>query len=173
MFCLLPQSMLNFSSLFFQAKRDQLKKEGKLLTPKQKADKAAAEIRLKSFLGTSGVTIEGLKESAAAGTTEEGAPRKVSYAKKKNFIRGGNQNGNSSAATPVTSAEVKIEEVFPVVEVAKVEESKDDDDDVKDDWDASDPEEEEKAEVKDDWDASSEEEAEVIAPVIEAPKGQQ
>lgn len=90
------------------------------------------------------------------GVMDEGAPRKVSYAKKKPFKKG-------PAATVV-------EEVVEAPKVEDVVEEKvDEDDDVKDDWDVSDEEEEKPVakveEVKDDWDASeSEEEEEKAAP---------
>lgn len=137
-----------------QAKRDQLKKEGKLLTPKQKAEKAAAEIRLNALRNTAGVTIAGLQEN----TTGE-APKKVSYAKKKPFKKG----------PAVVEAEPEVE-VVPVVEEVKATAVVEEDEDVKDDWDVSDEEEKVVAkveDVKDDWDASESEEEKVVvaAPV--------
>lgn len=146
--------------MLLQAKRDLLKKEGKLLTPKQKAERAAAEIRLKALVGTAGNTIAGLQESV--GGDDEG--KRVSYAKKKPFKK--------PVETKVEPAVVVVAEpqVVPAVAV--------DDDDVKDDWDASDDEEAKPAEkaesVKDDWDASDSEEdvpaatapAPAIAPLV-------
>lgn len=100
-------------------------------------------------MSASGVTIEGLKAASAG----EEAPRKVSYAKKKPFVRGGAKVAEVKAEEPV------VVEVPEVVEVEKVEE------DVKEDWEMSDEEEVEvkKAEsVKDDWDASDSEEEEKV-----------
>lgn len=99
-------------------------------------------------MSASGVTIEGLKTPPAG----EEAPRKVSYAKKKPFVRGGAKVAEVKVEEPV------VVEVPEVVEVEKAEE-----DDVKEDWEMSDEEEVEvkKAEsVKDDWDASDSEEEE-------------
>lgn len=122
-----------------QAKREQQKKEGKLLTPKQKADKAAAEIRLKALIGDSGNTIVGLQ----AATNGDEPARKVSYAsKKKNFKK----------------PEAKVEEVVVPVVVEEVKMEVEAEGDVKDEWDASDVEEPKAEDVKDDWDASESEE---------------
>ena len=138
-----------------QAKREQQKKEGKLLTPKQKAERAAAEIRMKALVATAGNTIVGLQEQAAGEGDDQ--PKKVSYAKKKPFKK------------PAVAAEVKVE--VPVVEeVKEVEKVEEDDADVKDDWDASDDEEEAKAEsVKDSWDASESEEDKPAPVAVAAP----
>ncbi|KAK4705284.1 translation initiation factor 5B, partial [Phenoliferia sp. Uapishka_3] len=138
-----------------KAKKEQLKKAGLLLTPKQKAEKAAAEIRRQALLGAQGVTIAGLQPQGESDETP--APR-AGFAKKKPANK-----RNPHAQTPVVaeapgSVEEKVE-----VEEKKEEES---DGDVKDDWDASSDEEakpvEKKEEPKDDWDASDEEEAEKV-----------
>ena len=140
-----------------QAKKDQLRKEGKLLTPKQKAEKAAAELRLKALVGTEGLVVAGLQKNG-----DGEAPKKVSYGKKKPFKKG------PAAAEPEATPEVKEPEPAP----APVEEEKaksaeaSDDEDVKDDWDASDSEKAES--VKDEWDASSEEEEEAKPEPVKA-----
>ncbi|KAI5479790.1 hypothetical protein MNV49_002602 [Pseudohyphozyma bogoriensis] len=133
-----------------KAKQDRLRKEGKLLTPKQKAEKAAAEARLKALMA-SGAVVAGLNRGEEEGAAP--APKRVVYAKKKR----GPQAEKKEEAAPAP-----VEEVKPAVE----EKAEDDDDDVKDSWDAESEEEKpaEKDDVKDDWDASSEEEEEKPAP---------
>ncbi|SCZ99374.1 BZ3500_MvSof-1268-A1-R1_Chr7-2g09505 [Microbotryum saponariae] len=128
-----------------KAKKDQLRKEGKLLTPKQKAEKAAAEARLKALVGTEGVLIAGLQKGNDGETA-----RKVSYgSKKKSF----HKNGPQAAAEPVVEEKLEAAPVESVNEEENKEAGSDND--VKDDWDASDVED-----VKDDWDASSSEDEE-------------
>ncbi|EJU06004.1 hypothetical protein DACRYDRAFT_19346 [Dacryopinax primogenitus] len=147
-----------------KAKREQLKKEGRLLTPKQKAEKAAAEARMRALVA-SGVQIAGLQEK-----TEDTKSRKVVYGKSKKKTPNGKAGpGDGHSASPSTPASVAPElpsvqspqsivttELTPeITEIA--------DDSVKDDWDASEPEELAKPEddgVKEDWDAPSDEEPE-------------
>ena len=139
-----------------RAKKEQLKKEGKLLTPKQKAEKAAAELRLKALMASGNLTVAGLSKDAEAGE----APKKVSYASKKKEYKKKGPAGSSAPASPAVGAESPASSKPPSPEPPKVE--PEEEDDVKDDWDASEPEEEKKVEeeedVKDDWDASSSEE---------------
>lgn len=107
---------------------------------------------MKALMGDSNNTIAGLQNPT------DGEPaRKVSYGKKKPFKK------------------PEVAKVEVVVPIAAVEEKEDDD--VKDDWDASD-EEEEKVEakveeVKDDWDASESEEEKEVVKAAPAAKGEQ
>ncbi|SCV70684.1 BQ2448_3446 [Microbotryum intermedium] len=128
-----------------KAKKEQLRKEGKLLTPKQKAEKAAAEARLKALVGTEGVLIAGLQKSNDGETA-----RKVSYGSKKKPFH---KKGPATAPEPVVEEKVEAAPVEVKEEEKKEEEGADED--VKDDWDASDDDD-----IKDDWDASSSEEEE-------------
>ena len=156
--CLPPPHLSSYTDVPMQAKREQQKKEGKLLTPKQKAERAAAEIRLKALVADSGNTIVGLQEQAAGEGDDQ--PKKVSYAKKKPFNK----------KPVVAAAETKVEEVPVIEEVKEAEKVQEDDADVKDDWDASDDEEEVKAEsVKDSWDASESEEEKPVPVAVAAP----
>lgn len=138
-----------------------MKKEGKLLTPKQKAEKIAAEIRMKALVGASGNTIIGLQQSAA-GATGDDQPKKVSYAKKKPFKK---------VVEPKVEAVVAVVE-SPVIDATAEASDHEEEADIKDDWDASDEEAksvEAPESVKDDWDASeSEEEAKVALPTVAA-----
>jgi translation initiation factor 5B len=140
-----------------QAKKEQLKREGKLLTPKQKAERAAAEARRQALLSAGNVTIAGLQQQ------EADAPRKVSYGKRE---RANNKKPAAPASpaeekAPAAAAEAKKEEEKAAPAQAQAEEKKDDEqEDVKDSWDASSSEDEAKADVKDSWDASSDEEEE-------------
>ncbi|GAA6059793.1 hypothetical protein JCM10212_003688 [Sporobolomyces blumeae] len=150
-----------------KAKKEQLRKEGKLLTPKQKAERAAAEARRQALM-KSGVIIAGLQDK----DEPEAGPKKVSYGNRK---RGGKNEKKDEQPVeeekPKKAEEKKAEEKKVEVkepEKKAVEEAKkadEDEEDVKDSWDASssDEEEEKKEEdedVKDSWDASSSEEEE-------------
>jgi translation initiation factor 5B len=92
-------------NVLIQAKRDQLRKEGKLLTPKQKAEAAAIEQRRKAFLA-SGAKVEGL---GLAGDSDK--PKKVVYGNKKKPVK------KAPTATEPPKAEVApetpIEEAKP------------------------------------------------------------
>ncbi|GAA5955764.1 hypothetical protein JCM8115_006845 [Rhodotorula mucilaginosa] len=140
-----------------RGKKEQLKREGKLLTPKQKAERAAAEARRQALLSAGNVTIAGLQQQ------EADAPRKVSYGKRE---RANNKKPAAPASpaeekAPAAAAEAKKEEEKAAPAQAQAEEKKDDEqEDVKDSWDASSSEDEAKADVKDSWDASSDEEEE-------------
>jgi hypothetical protein len=142
------------SYLLLQAKREVARKEGRLLTKKQKEEQRAAEIRRQALL-SSGVQIEGLHQPGAP------AKRPV-YGNRK---KGGSAKGGSPApdSVPQTPEPPRPKELAPepIPEpepapsaMEKVAE------DVPDDWEAS--SEEEKgppaAEVKETWDDSSEEE---------------
>ncbi|KAL0949089.1 hypothetical protein HGRIS_009180 [Hohenbuehelia grisea] len=131
-----------------KAKRELAKKEGRLLTKKQKEERAAAERRKQALLA-SGVQIEGLQQEAGAAP----APKKVVYGNRKK------KGPAVKDASPVPESRPKTPEVEtpPPAAEKPVEEPKDD-------WDASSDDEAAKpAEpapegVKDDWDASSDEE---------------
>ncbi|KAI0676694.1 hypothetical protein C8Q78DRAFT_1141729 [Trametes maxima] len=149
-----------------KAKREQLKKEGKLLTKKQKEEQRAAELRKQALLA-SGVQIEGLQQGGG-----EQRPKKVVYDNRKK------KKGPASAASgshpgtrepsPVRQTKVATPEPESAPAPAAPEpqpESPVDQDDVKDDWEASSDEEGKKPDgVKDSWDQSSGDEEE------EAPK---
>ncbi|GLB33308.1 putative translation-initiation factor 2 [Lyophyllum shimeji] len=147
-----------------KAKRELAKKEGRLLTKKQKEEQRMAEIRKQALLA-SGVQIEGLQAPST-----NGAPKKVVYGSRKKKAPAAKDASKDVSPAPESrplTPEPPKEEPKPVEEV-------------KDEWDASSAEEEVKPaaapDVKDDWDASSEEEEEVKpapAPVpAAAPKAQ-
>ncbi|KAJ7762728.1 hypothetical protein DFH07DRAFT_956629 [Mycena maculata] len=138
-----------------KAKRELAKKEGRLLTKKQKEERAMAEIRKQALLA-SGVQIEGLQQASGSGPP---AVKKVVYGNRK-------KKGPASAvkeASPAPESRPRTPEpvalvVTPVVE-AKAE--------LEDDWEASSAEEEVKAPppgIKDSWDASSDEEDAPVTP---------
>lgn len=150
---------------FLQAKREQAKREGTLLTKKQKEDKAVAELRKQALL-KSGVQIEGLQASSSGAS----ATKKVVYGNRKKKGPGG--AGTSAQASPVPSSRPLSPEPMPeptpaptpAVNIEKLTI----DDDVKSDWDASSDDEAKapaSADVKDSWDASSGDEDEKPAPV--------
>ncbi|KAI9511278.1 hypothetical protein F5148DRAFT_1172355 [Russula earlei] len=143
-----------------KAKRELAKKEGRLLTKKQKEEQRAAEIRKQALLA-SGAQIEGLQQPTAPS-------RRPVYSNRK---KGGHAKGGSPAPDsvpqtpdPLPPKELALEPVpnhepepTPVVKSAQ---------DVPDDWAASSEEENTPvAEVKDAWDESSEADEEDPAPV--------
>lgn len=136
-----------------QAKKEQLKKEGKLLTKKQKEEKAAAEMRKKALLESGIVKIEGLQQPSNGQAT--GPPKKVLYGSRK-------RKGPAAKEGSVTK-EVEVADAEDIAESVAASAPNDD-------WEASDDDEraEEKAEVekisdvKDSWDASSDEDAESV-----------
>ncbi|KAE9399098.1 hypothetical protein BT96DRAFT_994218 [Gymnopus androsaceus JB14] len=143
-----------------KAKREIAKKEGRLLTKKQKEEKAAAEIRRQALLA-SGVQIEGLQQPSGSGPPT----KKVVYGNRKK--KGGpSANGTSPAHSRPESPAVKEEKVEPEPTPSNGSA------DAKDDWDASSDEETKSAGdgVKDSWDASSDEEKKPTpAPVKSSP----
>src|ERR1700735_870793 len=154
------------SSTSSQAKREQAKKEGTLLTKKQKEEKAAAELRKQALL-KSGVQIEGLQASGSGPP----AGKKVVYGNRKKKGPGG--AGMSAEASPVPvsrplSPEPTPEHTPAPTSPAKVEKLPANDD-VKSDWDAS-SDDEAKAtagpNIKDSWDASSEDEDKKPMPAV-------
>lgn len=130
------------------------KKEGRLLTKKQKEEQRAAEIR-KQALIASGVQIEGLQQSSAP------TKRPVYANRKKAGAKAGSSTPTSQPQTPVPPPPKELEAEptpAPKVETPKVE-AKQVADDVKSDWDASSDEgEKAAADIKDSWDDPSDEE---------------
>ncbi|TIB67521.1 hypothetical protein E3P77_01477 [Wallemia ichthyophaga] len=132
-----------------KAKREQLKKEGKYLTDKQKKEKAAGEARRQALLA-SGVRVAGLEDG-------ESKPKKPTYGKKP---AKGKQQQQPSQSNEKAHEPKKEAEPAPVPEPAEEKEDR---------WDATSSEDEGKGEKKaesqtagdpglDDWDASSDEE---------------
>ncbi|TIB35200.1 hypothetical protein E3P86_02718 [Wallemia ichthyophaga] len=132
-----------------KAKREQLKKEGKYLTDKQKKEKAAGEARRQALLA-SGVRVAGLEDG-------ESKPKKPTYGKKP---AKGKQQQQPSQSNEKAHEPKKEAEPAPVPEPAEEKEDR---------WDATSSEDEGKDEKKaesqtagdpglDDWDASSDEE---------------
>ncbi|KAF8485281.1 P-loop containing nucleoside triphosphate hydrolase protein [Russula ochroleuca] len=145
----------------FQAKRELAKKEGRLLTKKQKEEQRAAEIRRQALLA-SGAQIEGLQQSAAPSRRPVYSNRK-----KAGLAKGGSPAPESVPQTPEPppSKELTLEPLpTPEPEPTVVENVAQD---VPDDWEAS--SEEEKAppaaDVKESWDDSSEEDEGLTGPV--------
>ena len=126
-----------------KAKREQLRKEGKLLTPKQKAELKIAEARKAALLASGNISI-----AAKQGTDSE-KPRRPTHDKKKKP-----QKKEPEPETAKEPAVEPAEEAAKEAEVDKVQPESNDDDAVKDDWDA------ESDNVKDDWEEESEEEPE-------------
>ncbi|KDN52115.1 hypothetical protein K437DRAFT_254676 [Tilletiaria anomala UBC 951] len=151
-------------------KREQLKKEGKLLTPKQKAEKQAAEARMKAMIQSGQITVEGLKDAEGGAETK----RKVVYdnrKKKKSPADTSKQTAQQNAHTAAKEqpeqdkkAESVLEPVVPVaIEAtgsteAEWKQQEGAEEDVKDSWDA-----ESDDEVKDDWAAESDDDAQAAA----------
>ncbi|KAJ7638371.1 hypothetical protein FB45DRAFT_1054667 [Roridomyces roridus] len=146
-----------------KAKRELAKKEGRLLTKKQKEEKAMAEIRKQALLA-SGVQIEGLQQASGSGAP---AVKKVVYGNRK---KKGPAAAAAKEASPAPESRPRTPEpVAPVVETKPEPEPEDD-------WEASSAEEDAAKEeasaavppgVKDSWDASSDEED--AAPTAPAP----
>lgn len=139
-----------------KAKKEELRKAGKLLTPKQKAEKAAAELRLKALV-ESGAVVVGIQERNE--TAPSSGAKKVTYGNRK-------KNPKKEATNDVMKPESKPESVPDVskLEIADTsspsaiqsppppppEPPVPEAPDVKDDWEA------ESDDIKDDWDAGSE-----------------
>lgn len=135
------------------------KKEGRLLTKKQKEEQRAAELRKQALLA-SGVQIEGLQQGGAE------KPKRVVYDNRKKKKGPASAAGSSVPGTrdtsPVREEKPATPELAPAVPTAPEvpTEEAEKDDDVKDNWEASSDEEDKKADgVKDSWDQSSDEEA--------------
>lgn len=130
------------------------KKEGRLLTKKQKEDQRAAEIRRQALLA-SGVQIEGLQQPGAL-------PKRPIYSNRK---KGGLAKGNSPAPDSVPQTpEPPLPKTLASEDNADLEtgqsSAENDTDDVQDDWEASSEEETAPlpAEMKESWDDSSDDE---------------
>ena len=126
------------TTLPLQAKREQAKKEGRLLTKKQKEEQRAAELRKQALLA-SGVQIEGLQQGQ--GTHP---PKKVVYDNRKKKKGPTSAAGSSHPGTrdpsPVReSATAAKPEPTPATPEPPTSEPADD---AKDDWEASSEEEE-------------------------------
>jgi translation initiation factor 5B len=125
-----------------QAKKELAKKEGRLLTDKQKKDKAQAEIARKALIA-SGVRIEGLDRPPEA-STSSGVLKRVVYGNKK---KKPTAQTHASSPPPAPSPSLPPAATLPSVETPLVqpielkyrEEAADDAilTAVKDDWDAS------------------------------------
>ncbi|KAF7433580.1 hypothetical protein PC9H_005541 [Pleurotus ostreatus] len=138
-----------------KAKREVARKEGRLLTKKQKEERAMAELRKKALL-QSGVQIEGLQQA-----TGNGAPsKKVVYGNRKKKGPAAKDITKEASPAPVSRPETPDSTATPPPQTPK--EGSVADDEVKDDWDASSEDESKaapKAEgIKDSWDASSDDE---------------
>jgi translation initiation factor 5B len=142
--------VLNVYTDPLQAKRELAKKEGRLLTKKQKEEKAKAEAQKRALLA-SGVQIEGLQQAPMGG-----APgKKVVYGnrKKKGPTAKEAVHGvdvQPTSPEPQLAAELAPESLEPAVtQDAQKDEVGNDSEGVKDEWDASsddEPKEEEKVE---------------------------
>ena len=142
-----------------QAKREQAKREGTLLTKKQKEEKAAAERRKQALLA-SGVQIEGLQTSAASPVG-----KKVMYGNRKKKGPAGAAPSSAQASPALVSRPLSPELTpepspapTPAAKVNKLPANED----LKSDRDESSDDETKPpaadADVKDSWDASSEDE---------------
>lgn len=153
-----------------QSKRELARKEGRLLTEKQRKERQMAEIRRKALLA-SGVQIEGLQQHQQGDGMQ--APKKVVYGTRKK--KGPNANdsardspGPSRPETPIPDA-ATISTPLNAFDVA----SQPTNEGAKSDWEKSSEEEEAipraLSGVKEDWDASSDEENAVTAPESSRP----
>jgi len=152
-----------------KAKKEELRKAGKLLTPKQKAEKAAAELRLKALV-ESGAVVVGIQERKE--TAPSSGAKKVTYGNRK---KGQKKETKSDHVEPESKPEsvpdvskLNITETPappattspppPPPEPTVAEEAA-----VKDDWEA------ESDDVKDEWDAESEDEPKTKTAPIKQP----
>jgi translation initiation factor 5B len=154
------------SCIPLEAKRELAKKEGRLLTKKQREDKVLAERRKEALLA-SGVQIEGLQQATGH---DAPAGKKVVYGNRKKKGLELREALSAPGSRPISPA--------PVAQIAQmpVESSKEGEqvqDDVKDAWDVSSDERETSAavvgSVKDSWDASSDEEGNAPPSPVAAP----
>ncbi|KAH9991630.1 P-loop containing nucleoside triphosphate hydrolase protein, partial [Russula compacta] len=134
-----------------KAKRELARKEGRLLTKKQKDEQRAVEIRKQALLA-SGAQVEGLQQSAAP------SKRPVYGTRKRGPAKGGSPAPDSVPQTPEPPHPKELAPE-PEPEPTLVEKAAPE---VPDNWEA--PSEEEKVPqttvVKDSWDDSSEEDEE-------------
>lgn len=130
-----------------------MKKEGRLLTDKQKREKAQAEIQRKALIA-SGVRIEGLEQpsNASAGTS-----KKVVYGnKKKKPSPKADPSSNPVSGSRPLNDEVPEPPAAPSIVPSLTSENPE----VETTMDAD---------VKDDWDASSDDEASSLPPSSKTP----
>jgi translation initiation factor 5B len=141
----------------FQAKKELARKEGRLLTKKQKEEQKMAEIRKQALLA-SGVQIEGLQQGGAS-------TKKVVYGSRDRKKKGPAAKDDS----PAPESRPRTPEPAAAVPAPHPEEAKGSNAEDKDDWEASSDEGEKEPEkpaaaaepvpdVKSDWDDSSDEE---------------
>jgi len=152
----------------FQAKRELARKEGRLLTKKQKEEQRNAELRKQALLA-SGVQIEGLQP-----TSGSGAPKKVVYGsrKKKPFgqkdaplLPESRSQTPEPASQPIEVPQSGDEKRSNLSWVESPVEEKGTQAVVTNSWDASSDEEKTNTpDVKDSWDVSSDEENVSLAP---------
>ncbi|SPO31411.1 probable GTPase/general translation initiation factor eIF2 [Ustilago trichophora] len=158
-----------------KAKKEQLKKEGKFLTPKQKAEKAAAEARMQAMIQAGHIKVEGLENREAGSSKPAAKKRTVIDNRKKKAPQ--KRDGGLTIPEPVAAdskeeskpaeaspAEKAAEPAQKEAEAAKADEPAQEDEDVKDSWDA----ESEGEDVKDSRDAESDDEKPAAAK--DAPK---
>ncbi|KAG6824060.1 hypothetical protein H0H93_002610, partial [Arthromyces matolae] len=117
-----------------KAKRDLAKKEGRLLTKKQKEEKQMAEIRRQALIA-SGVQIEGLQQQGTAG-----APKKVVYGNRKKKGPAA-KDSTSKEASPAPESRPRTPEPPKAEPTKPVEEERDE-------WDVSSEDEEAKPAAK-------------------------
>ena len=149
-----------------KAKIDNLKKEGKYLTPKQKQEAATAKARKDAMIASGQIKVEGLTD---ADVDEASKPKKVSYGKKKPQKKEAQPNtmlSNDTSPSPTTpTAEepsisedpTRIEEHEPADNIISSN-GIPEEDAGKSDWDASTDDEKAENVAKDtlgDWDTQS------------------
>lgn len=158
-FLTLLSTQTNFLLTSIQAKRELAKKEGRLLTKKQKEEKQMAELRKQALLA-SGVQIEGLQHAPGSGPP---AGKKVVYSNQRKKKGPAAKDGSSAPDSRPRTPEPSFETPSPAPSVhAELAEEKVENEDAKSDWEANTEEEGVKSQiptsVKDSWDDSSEEE---------------
>src|SRR5204863_6193565 len=130
-------------SEFSQAKRELARKEGRLLTKKQKEEKARAEVQRQALIA-SGVQIEGLQQISGNGIPA----RKLVYGSRKKkapVSKEASQGSDSQPISPEPEAalESEVQELQATDDGIKDEALEDiKDEDVKDEWDATSSEDE-------------------------------
>jgi translation initiation factor 5B len=148
-----------------QAKRELARKEGRLLSEKQRKEKQMAEIRRKALLA-SGVQIEGLQQQQQGDGLQ--APKKVVYGNRKK--KGLNSKDSARDSPGPSRPETPIPEATTTSTPHGASDiaSQPTNEDAKSDWEKSSDEEEIIPQappgVKEEWDASSDEENAVTAP---------
>lgn len=149
-----------------KAKVDLAKKEGRYMTPKQKADAAAAKARRDAMIASGQIKVEGLTEE----NDDSPKPKKVTYGKKKPQKKGPAATAAMPTASGSTPASPVIEEPISK-DPTRAEDHEPSPNgtaaEAKDDWDASSDEAPQagpaaEEEELDDWDASSASEAENV-----------